>query len=257
MQSDTGPVNDDMVNGPIGQISSGPRASGGADNLNYLYANLGGSKEAYDSHLLEYKTPPPGLEPIPGKLGPTASKEDLEKLDSLIRTFEVELGVAAVKWKRPEKMPLELYEGIVAHLEIAMEFRRQNPPTGRIVTNTKSVSKILDLLGMPDVERGSALKPDILDTLTSEVWEIKSLETGSFTASVESEWYRSVLGESMFTVPGRSTAPGTHGEKQTIAGHLVWFSDQPGVILYEYRRRSPEPKTVPTFEESPDLTIAG
>jgi len=172
-------------------------------------------------------------------------KEQIEQLERLVNEFGAATG-SVVKWNKPSRMPRQLYEGIVAHLQIAADFIEKNPP-GTIITNYMSTDKILFELGLgPRIFENKVLKPDIVDVGQSpwRVWEIKSEKEGRVAASLQMEQYRNALGAGVYSVPGPTNAPGASGEKMTIAGRLNWNSPSPGVILYSFgnqtRRESPK-----------------
>lgn len=134
-----------------------------------------------------------------------------------------------VKWN-PKKQPIEIYKGIFAHLLISTLYKAIH--LFESVQTDVNVQAIMHEVNPNLPQWYSKTRPDIFNKTTNEIYEIKSLQTGQFEASKEVQMYRNFTGGA----PGRSSSLGVFGEVPTPAGQLVWFSPEPGVILYEYRQ---------------------
>jgi hypothetical protein len=162
-------------------------------------------------------------------------------------------------WTPPGKQPIPLYIGNNAHARIAATYVAAHD--GDVVrTNSsplKSILKILDELlasrgpkvdqsALSDDELG--LVPDITNLTRLHLYEIKPLFAQGAGAA-KAAAYVGLFAKAGVTVAlGPTTEPGTQGGVPAPGGVFMFWSPQPGVIVYQYRKGRLVPVPVPEPE---------
>jgi hypothetical protein len=174
-----------------------------------------------------------------------------------------------LKWELPGKQPKGLYIGRIAHEEIAIAYRAENPsPPHVLATNSTPIESIVtaiiatltnELQFKGDrVALALALsRPDIFDYLQTHplmqpgwdfarppawIYEIKPCNpAGIARAEIEALFYSDVLIMiGIPTLPGPTGAPGTFGCLPAPGGWFAYTAVTSGAIVYYYRQATPE-----------------
>ena len=141
-------------------------------------------------------------------------------------------------WNRPGEQPESLYIGWMAHALIAQAYKDAHP-SELVYANHFPIATILTAFSgsQPGALNPSfaQLKPDIVNVVTGEIYEIKSM-TQWQNASLELAMYLAVFrAANVPLIPGAPLAPGTFGVIPAPGGFFVYESPLPGLILYAYR----------------------
>jgi hypothetical protein len=156
-------------------------------------------------------------------------------------------------WAPPGKQPESLYIGNSVHNTIARNYQASHT-TDDVRANFVPVSSIVRDLGhnpndagLSDTER--AMRPDIVNLTRLHLYEIKPVAAQALGAA------KAVLAVGVFGRAGIAMQlgpvgePGTEGGLPAPGGVCLFWSPQPGVIVYQYRRGRLVP--VPVAEPEP------
>jgi hypothetical protein len=161
-------------------------------------------------------------------------------------------------WGPPGEQPIPFYIGNEAHRGVVDAYRAAHG--GDVVrANYFSISSILGTLGnnlghatnpgaLSDTELG--LMPDIVNLTRLHLYEIKPVNAQALGAA------KAMLGVGLFGRAGVAMQlgpvgePGTSGGLPAPDGVFMFWSPQPGVIVYQYRKARLVPVPVPAPEPS-------
>ena len=163
-------------------------------------------------------------------------------------------------WAPPGEQPIPLYVGNAAHKGIALNYQNAHP--GETVrSNAFPVKSLLDTLNRLLASKGSnvdqtaltdnelGLMPDITNLTRLHLYEIKPLAAEAAGAA-KATMYVSLFAKAGVAVAlGPTTEPGIEGGIPAPGGVYMFWSPQPGVIVYQYRRGKLVP--VPVLEPEP------
>ncbi len=158
-------------------------------------------------------------------------------------------------WAPPGEQPIPFYIGNEAHKAIARNYEAAHPGD-QVHANTSSLSIIfrdLALLGrsanagaLNDGER--ALMPDITNLTRLHLYEIKPLAAQPLGAA-KARMYLGLFARAGVTMDlGPMGEPGTSGGVPAPGGVYLFWSPEPGVIVYQYRRARLVPVPIPEPE---------
>jgi len=159
-------------------------------------------------------------------------------------------------WAPPGEQPIPLYIGNEAHIRIAREYATACRPD-RVLANFFSISSILsDLkeLSHPDnadalSETELGLMPDIVNLNRLHLYEIKPVNAQALGAARASLCV-GLFGRAGIAMQlGPTGEPGTSGGLPAPGGVYMFWSPEPGVIVYQYRKGRLVP--VPVVEPEP------
>ena len=164
-------------------------------------------------------------------------------------------------WDPPRKQPIRLYIGNRAHALIARHYVDANP-NDRIMVNTTPIATIVQWLAKRGVGASLnqharavgalALRPDIVNLTTLEVYEIKPAGLIAQARAVLDTYLAAFHDVQVPMTAGRSNAPGTIGVVPAPAGHFRFWSPEPGIIVYRYHPGAYAPATQPAPDEQAD-----
>ena len=159
-------------------------------------------------------------------------------------------------WAPPGDQPIPFYIGNEAHRGIALEYQAAHG--GDVVrTNFFPISSVLRTLmedlghtantgALSDSERG--LMPDIVNLSRLHLYEIKPLAAQALGAA-KATLSVGIFGRAGIAMTlGPTTEPGTWGGLPAPGGVYMFWSPQPGVIVYQYRKGRLVPVPVPEPE---------
>jgi hypothetical protein len=158
-------------------------------------------------------------------------------------------------WAPPGEQPIPFYIGNEAHKEIARNYEAAHRGDA-VHANTSSLSIIfrdLALLGrsanagaLNDGER--ALMPDIANLTRLHLYEIKPLAAQPLGAAKARRYLGLFARAGVAMTLGPTGEPGTSGGVPAPGGVYMFWSPEPGVIVYQYRRARLVPVPVPEPE---------
>ena len=160
-------------------------------------------------------------------------------------------------WNPPGNQAIPFYIGNKAHEFITQHYRAAH---AKEITefNSTPIAKVLKRLvrmGIGPAENATAtatgnraMRPDIVNLTTREIYEIKPAGAEAAAAALVARHVKTFADAGVAMSPGRTTAVGTRGVVSGPAGHFVFYSPQPGVIVYRYQRGDYVP--VPVAEEA-------
>jgi hypothetical protein len=162
-------------------------------------------------------------------------------------------------WNPPGKQWPGFYIGNEAHKAIAREYRLAH--TGdSVMSNYYSIESILgELKGLkhnPNAgvlsETELGLEPDIVNLTRLHLYEIKPVDAQARGAAKATLAVGSFGRAGIAMQLGPTTEPGTQGGLPAPDGVYMFWSPEPGVIVYQYRKGRlvpvPVPKTEPATE---------
>jgi len=163
-------------------------------------------------------------------------------------------------WAPPSEQPIPLYLGNAAHTGIAASYiathggevvRTNASPVGSMLATLKRMlgaqGDKVDKSALSDNELG--LMPDITNLTRLHLYEIKPLAAEA-AAAAEAAMYVGLFAKAGVTVMlGPTTEPGVEGGIPAPGGVYMFWSPQPGVIVYQYRRGKLVP--VPVLDPEP------
>jgi hypothetical protein len=163
-------------------------------------------------------------------------------------------------WAPPGEQPIPFYIGNEAHAGIARQYqaahageavRTNVSPVGSMLTALKRMlgaqSAKIDEGALSEDELG--LRPDIANLTRLHLYEIKPLAAQAAGAA-KAAMYVSLFAKAGVTIAlGPTTEPGVEGGIPAPAGVYMFWSPQPGVIVYQYRKGKLVP--VPVGEPEP------
>lgn len=158
-------------------------------------------------------------------------------------------------WAPPGDQPIPLYIGNEAHKGIAEEYRAAHL-ADMVMTNYRPISSILaalQALGNPAKpnalnEEELGLVPDIANLTRLHMYEIKPLAAQALGAA-KARRCVAAFGRAGVTMQlGSTSEPGTQGALPAPAGVYMFWSPEPGVIVYQYRHGRLVPVPVPAAE---------
>ncbi len=168
--------------------------------------------------------------------------------------------IPAGPWMPPGDQPINLYIGSEAHRMIAMHYEEAHK-TEVVFLNNRPISAILRELARMGVGPAAnktakaigdgALRPDITNLSTREIYEIKPAAAEALAAAKLSVYIAAFAKKGVTLAPGRSAARGTTGVVPAPAGHFRFHSPRPGVIVYRYSRGDYVPSEVLATEPEP------
>ncbi|HWO18552.1 MAG TPA: DUF4157 domain-containing protein [Kofleriaceae bacterium] len=158
-------------------------------------------------------------------------------------------------WAPPGDQPIPFYIGNEAHKAIARNYEAVHRGD-KVRTNSSPLSIIfreLAALG-PTANPGAlndselALMPDITNLTRLHLYEIKPLAAQSLGAA-KSKMYLGLFARAGVAMAlGPTSEPGTSGGVPAPGGVYMFWSPEPGVIVYQYRRGRLVPVPVPEPE---------
>ena len=159
-------------------------------------------------------------------------------------------------WAPPGKQPVPLYIGNEAHKGIADHYVAAHSGEP-VVANYAAISSILEALqhlghksdpgALSEGELG--LMPDITNLKRLHLYEIKPLAAEA-AAAVKAAMYVGLFANAGVSIAlGLTTEPGVEGGIPAPSGVYMFWSPQPGVIVYQYRRGKLVP--VPVLDPEP------
>ncbi len=168
--------------------------------------------------------------------------------------------VPAGRWAPPGNQPIPFYVGNEAHGAIASHYEAVHTAEN-VAFNTTPISAVLQELSirgigsMENVDAKAigdhAMRPDIMNLTTREIYEIKPVGAESVAAALVARHVKTFARAGVEMTPGRMNAAGTTGVVSGPAGHYTFYSPMPGVIVYQYRRGEYLPvKGTETAEQS-------
>jgi hypothetical protein len=150
-------------------------------------------------------------------------------------------------WAPPGEQPIPFYIGNEAHKGIALNYRAAHPGEP-IASNTTPMRTVLETLRKmlaaegQKVDKGALsdgeldVAPDITNLKRLHLYEIKPLAAET-EAAAKAAMYVSLFAKAGVTVAlGPTTEPGVEGGIPAPAGVYMFWSPQPGVIVYQYRK---------------------
>lgn len=162
-------------------------------------------------------------------------------------------------WNPPGGQAIPFYIGNEAHRAIAVHYRTAHLKE-LLFFNSTPISSILIRLaemGIGPAENASAkaigaraMRPDIVNLSTREIYEIKPAGAESVAAALVARHIETFARAGVAMSPGRTSARGTRGVVPGPAGHFMFYSPRPGVIVYSYKRGDYVP--VPRLAEAPE-----
>jgi hypothetical protein len=162
-------------------------------------------------------------------------------------------------WAPPGEQPIPFYIGNEAHKGIALNYRAAHPGEP-VASNTTPMRTVLETLRkmlaaegqtvdkgpLSDGELGVA--PDIANLKRLHLYEIKPVAAEA-EAAAKAAMYVSLFAKAGVAVMlGPTTEPGVEGGIPAPAGVYMFWSPQPGVIVYQYRKGRLVPIPVPVGE---------
>ncbi len=148
-------------------------------------------------------------------------------------------------WAPPGDQPIPFYIGNQAHRRIA-EYYREAHKGEQIRLNHSPISSLLitfadNGVGPPrnrhlKTTGDHALRPDITNLTTRELYEIKPAGADAAAAAIALAYIKVFADAGVPLKPARSHAPGTRGVVPAPGGYYRFYSPRPGVIVYQYRR---------------------
>ena len=141
----------------------------------------------------------------------------------------------------PDGQPFSCYIGHEIHKAIAEQYRLQHP-NEEVHDNTKTLLHIIKAAGIDPRSTGIlrellALKPDIFNITTGDLYEIKPFND-QYQARLKMEKYVRYLNKAGVAArPGDRFALGVVGVVPAPGGIAIYWSSQRGVIAYSYHRR--------------------
>jgi uncharacterized protein DUF4157 len=163
-------------------------------------------------------------------------------------------------WAPPGKEPIELYIGTAAHTGIALNYVNAHPGE-RVETNASPLKSILNALTPLLAAQGQkvdankltdddlGLKPDITNLTRLHLYEIKPVDAETAGAAKAARYISLFAKAGVAIALGPTTEPGVKGGIPAPDGVYMFWSPQPGVIVYQYRKGRLVP--VPVGEPEP------
>jgi hypothetical protein len=159
-------------------------------------------------------------------------------------------------WAPPGEQPIPFYIGNEAHAGIAFHYQAKHRGE-RVEANSSPISSILRTLtglghasklgALADAELG--LMPDITNLTRLHLYEIKPLAAEAAGAAKAATYVGLFAKAGVAVALGPTTEPGVEGGIPAPGGVYMFWSSQPGVIVYQYRRGKLVP--VPVLEPEP------
>jgi Domain of unknown function (DUF4157) len=150
-------------------------------------------------------------------------------------------------WTPPGKQPIPLYIGNAAHTGIALNYQNAHPGE-TVATNNSPVKSILEAIRKLHAAGGQKvdaaqladddldLRPDITNLTRLHLYEIKPVDAETAGAAKAAR-YISLFAKAGVTIAlGPTTEPGVTGGIPAPDGVYMFWSPQPGVIVYQYRK---------------------
>jgi hypothetical protein len=181
-----------------------------------------------------------------GTAGPTAA----------VTGSEPPAPVEPGPWSPPGEQPIPFYIGNEAHKGIADHYVAAHPGEP-VFANYAAISGIraaLKHLGRKSdpgalSEGELGLKPDITNLKRLHLYEIKPLAAVAAAATKAAMYVGMFANAGVSVALGPTTEPGVEGGIPAPGGVYMFWSPQPGVIVYQYRRG----KLVPVPVLEPEL----
>jgi len=159
-------------------------------------------------------------------------------------------------WAPPGDQPIPLYIGNDAHDKIARNYVTAHGGQ-RVLANFFPISRILrDLRGLGHSHNAGALDetelglmPDITNLTRLHLYEIKPVAAQTLGAAKASSYVGLFSRAGVAMTLGPTGEPGTEGGIPAPDGVYMFWSPEPGVIVYQYRKGRLVP--VPVLEPEP------
>lgn len=161
-------------------------------------------------------------------------------------------------WAPPGQQPIPFYIGNEAHRAIAQEYRGAHPGD-TVQANTFPLSSMLRTLtamgrrnnagALNETEHG--LMPDIANLTRLHLYEIKPVAAQALGAAKAAMYLGLFTRAGVAMALGPTGEPGTSGGVPAPGGVYMFWSPEPGVIVYQYRRGRLVPVPVPAPEREP------
>lgn len=159
-------------------------------------------------------------------------------------------------WAPPGEQPIPFYIGNEAHKGIAIEYQTAHPGD-KVLANASPLSSMLSALtrlgrttntgALNDSELG--LMPDLANLTRLHLYEIKPLAAQALGAAKATMYLGLFTRAGVAMTLGPMGEPGTSGGIPAPGGVYMFWSPEPGVIVYQYRRGRLVP--VPVAEPEP------
>ncbi|HWO20502.1 MAG TPA: hypothetical protein VNO30_17150 [Kofleriaceae bacterium] len=164
--------------------------------------------------------------------------------------------VEPLPWAPPGDQPIPFYIGNEAHKGIAHNYKRahkndtvlaNNYPLTSIFSDLTRLGRTPNAGALNDEER--ALVPDIVNLTRLHLYEIKPLAAQRLGAARARMYHGLFARAGVAMALGPMSEPGTSGGVPAPGGVYLFWSPEPGVIVYQYRRARLVP--VPVSEPEP------
>jgi hypothetical protein len=158
-------------------------------------------------------------------------------------------------WAPPGDQPIPFYIGNEAHKRIAHNYevahrndtvRANNYPLSSILQTLVRLGRTANAGALNDDER--ALVPDIVNLTRLHLYEIKPLAAQRLGAARARMYHGLFARAGVAMALGPMSEPGTSGGVPAPGGVYLFWSPEPGVIVYQYRRARLVPVAVPEPE---------
>jgi len=163
--------------------------------------------------------------------------------------------VEPLPWAPPGDQPIEFYIGNEAHKGIARKYkaahgddtvRANNYPLSSILYTLDRLGRTPNAGALNDEER--ALMPDIVNLTRLHLYEIKPLAAQRLGAAKVKMYHGLFARAGVAMALGSVSESGTSGGVPAPGGVYLFWSPEPGVIVYQYRRARLVPVPVPEPE---------
>jgi hypothetical protein len=155
-------------------------------------------------------------------------------------------------WAPPGKQNKGFYIGNEAHAGIAAEYVGAHPGDA-VFTNRIAISTILLSVGIDPARVGArgnfGLEPDIANVTKRHLFEIKPTKYQAAGAAEVKAKAGLFAAAGLPMTLGPMGEPGTAGAIPAPAGHYLFDTAEPGVIVYEYHRGQFAPVPVPATDK--------
>ena len=162
-------------------------------------------------------------------------------------------------WAPPGDQPIPFYIGNEAHAGIAANYVAAHRGES-VLTNSSPIKSILEALAPLRAAQGQkidktaladddlALRPDITNLTRLHLYEIKPLAAQAAGATKAATCVGLFAKAGVTVALGPTTEPGVEGGIPAPAGVYMFWSPQPGVIVYQYRKGKLVPVPFPVGE---------
>lgn len=188
-----------------------------------------------------------------GRMGGEILAEGVQAVLSVATTMQAAQAAAPNPvgpggWSPPGNQPIPFYIGNEAHLAIALQYVAAHAGD-QVFTNSFPIQSIL--AQMPGANPAGAAaadllaRPDIANVTRRQLYEIKPVAAAALAATQLAAYIATFAAAGMPMAPGTAGEPGTSGVVPAPGGYYMFQCTTPGIILYQYRRGTYQPQTVP------------